>query len=64
MPQGKPAGVRCIHLTPENLCRLFGRLNRPKVCEDFAYDPEICGERDGEAILNLIRLEQLTKGDD
>src|SRR5687767_14313051 len=24
MPQGKPAGVRCVQLTEDNRCRLFG----------------------------------------
>ena len=25
MPNGKPAGVRCVQLTPDNRCLLFGQ---------------------------------------
>jgi hypothetical protein len=32
MPQGKPAGVRCIQLDEANRCRIFGRPERPAVC--------------------------------
>ncbi|MCK9818061.1 YkgJ family cysteine cluster protein, partial [Pseudomonas sp. MAFF 302046] len=32
MPNGKPAGERCIHLSVEHLCALFGRPERPPVC--------------------------------
>ncbi len=31
MPHGKSAGVRCIHLTIEGLCGLFGKPERPKI---------------------------------
>ncbi|MBS7673106.1 YkgJ family cysteine cluster protein, partial [Vibrio cholerae] len=34
MPQGKPAGVRCVHLSAEQLCQLFGQPQRPAVCRD------------------------------
>ena len=26
MPQGKPAGVRCVQLDADERCRLFGKL--------------------------------------
>src|SRR5688572_22135576 len=32
MPNGKPAGVRCIHLTSDLRCALFGQPERPRVC--------------------------------
>ncbi|MEZ4830770.1 MAG: YkgJ family cysteine cluster protein [Caldilineaceae bacterium] len=32
MPNGKPAGVRCIQLTDDNRCKLFGLPERPVVC--------------------------------
>ncbi len=28
MPEGKPAGERCLHLTVDNLCDLFGKPER------------------------------------
>ena len=30
MPLGKPAGVRCVHLSAEQLCQLFGQPQRPE----------------------------------
>ncbi len=32
MPDGKPAGVRCVQLTADNRCLLFGLPERPEVC--------------------------------
>ena len=29
MPEGKPAGVRCVHLDEQNRCAIFGRPERP-----------------------------------
>ncbi|HEX2642113.1 MAG TPA: YkgJ family cysteine cluster protein, partial [Thermoanaerobaculia bacterium] len=29
MPDGKPAGVRCVQLTADNLCLIFGLPERP-----------------------------------
>lgn len=60
MPQGKPAGVRCVQLDERNLCRLFGSPQRPAVCSGFAAEPSVCGES-AEQALQLIRwLEQST----
>lgn len=61
MPNGKPAGVRCIHLTEDNLCSLFNNPSRPKVCSSFPAMEDICGKDRNEAF-NLIRnLELQTK---
>ena len=49
MPNGKPAGIKCIHLTEERKCDLFGKLERPKVCIDFLAEPLFCGESPEEA---------------
>lgn len=32
----KPLGLRCPHLAPDNLCRVYDR--RPQVCRDYAAD--------------------------
>ena len=60
MPNGKPAGVRCIQLNEQNLCKLFGQDSRPKVCHQFNACPVICGKTDQEALDNLIELEAIT----
>ncbi len=60
MPDGKRAGVRCVQLTAENRCRLFGKPERPKVCVSLRPSPEMCGRSDIEAIMYLDELERLT----
>lgn len=61
MPKGKEAGQRCLHLSPENKCMLFGRPERPSFCLGFAASLDICGLTYQEAYANLSRLEDLTK---
>lgn len=61
MPDGKPAGVRCVQLDEHNLCRLFGDPSRPAVCERFNYDLGVCGEHREEALATLTWLEQDTR---
>ncbi|CRI56146.1 YkgJ family cysteine cluster protein [Pseudomonas sp. CCOS 191] len=60
MPQGKPAGERCLHLNVENLCALFGKPERPQVCGGFKAEAEICGNDRDEAIRIIGWLEQMT----
>ncbi|AYF87292.1 YkgJ family cysteine cluster protein [Pseudomonas sp. JS3066] len=60
MPSGKPAGERCLHLSVENLCQLFGDPRRPAVCGAFDADPEVCGDSRDEAIRLLGWLEEAT----
>lgn len=57
MPSGKPAGVRCIHLSEDYRCLIYGSPERPKVCDDFKADPEVCGTSREEAIIMLSALE-------
>ncbi|MCA1828370.1 MAG: YkgJ family cysteine cluster protein [Myxococcales bacterium] len=33
---GKPLGIRCTHLTDDNLCGIYER--RPRICRDYAAD--------------------------
>lgn len=35
----KPVGMRCPHLTADNLCAVYDR--RPQICRDYAAD-EVC----------------------
>jgi hypothetical protein len=60
MPQGKAAGVRCVQLTADNRCALFGQLERPVVCSRFQADPECCGSDNRQALERLTMLEALT----
>ncbi|MGR5322627.1 YkgJ family cysteine cluster protein [Vibrio sp. DNB22_17_1] len=60
MPKGKAAGERCIQLNEDNLCKLFGKPGRPKVCHDFKPCPVVCGNTNQDAIKNITELEQLT----
>ena len=60
MPQGKPAGVRCVQLDERNLCRLFGQPERPKVCLGFTAEPWVCGDSAEQALRILSDLEGLT----
>jgi Fe-S-cluster containining protein len=60
MSNGKPAGVACIHLSDDYQCLIYDRLDRPKVCNDFQADPEVCGTTRREAMVLLGALEQET----
>jgi len=58
LPNGKPAGVRCPHLTEQNLCALFGKPERPAICSSFQAQPDTCGDNRAEAF-RLIDLMEL-----
>ena len=58
MPDGKPAGVRCIHLNDDYRCALYNKLNRPKVCTDFKAEQEFCGNSREEALRILYFLSR------
>jgi uncharacterized protein len=57
MPNGKPAGVKCIHLTSEFRCAIFNSLDRPKVCDGFKAEQIVCGDTREFAIRTLAGLE-------
>jgi len=57
MPQGKPAGQRCTHLTASLQCALFGDPRRPRVCQDFKPEPLFCGADRDQAMHILTLLE-------
>lgn len=54
---GKPAGVRCVYLTEDNLCSLWGKPERPWVCAAFKPDPLFCGSSFDEALELMRALE-------
>jgi uncharacterized protein len=61
MPNGKPAGVRCIQLDDQNHCIIFGNPERPAFCASLQPSNEMCGETREQAMIWLTELEQLTK---
>lgn len=61
MPQGKPAGVRCVQLDESNRCRLFGRPERPAFCTSLRPEPEMCENSREEALATLAALEVATR---
>jgi len=63
MPSGKPAGVRCVNLSPENRCTIYGRSDYPSVCTNFEASYETCGNDNEFAMANLKTLEGLTAPD-
>lgn len=60
MPHGKAAGERCVHLTADNLCALFGRPERPSFCNEMRAEPWCCGDSTADALARLARIEQQT----
>lgn len=60
MPDGKPAGVRCIQLDENNLCLIFGQTNRPEVCSAFLATEDVCGQSNEEAMWLITTLESQT----
>ena len=60
MPDGKPAGVRCVQLTDDHRCAIFGQPERPEVCNRLTPGEEMCGGSARHAYVYLARLERLT----
>ena len=61
MPQGKPAGVRCVQLLPDNRCAIFGQPERPAFCGGLQPSLEMCGPDRVYALRWLADLEQQTR---
>lgn len=57
LPQGKPAGMPCPHLTDDLRCALFGRPERPAVCSGLQPAADMCGSERSHALQWLARLE-------
>jgi hypothetical protein len=60
MPEGKPAGIPCLHLTSDLRCALFGRPERPAFCGGLQPASEMCGTNREEALIWLEKIERLT----
>lgn len=60
MPDGKAAGIPCIHLDENMRCKIFNSPDRPQVCASLAPCREMCGSCREEAMEYLENLERLT----
>jgi hypothetical protein len=60
MPNGKPAGVRCVQLDADYRCMIFGKPERPLFCGSLQASAEMCGDTREYAIFWLDKLEQMT----
>lgn len=60
MPNGKPAGVRCVQLTDDGRCMLFGKPERPAVCSSLRPSEEMCRTTSAEAMTYLTWIEAVT----
>jgi hypothetical protein len=61
MPQGKPAGVRCVQLMADNRCAIFGKPERPGFCAGLQPSEEMCGGDREYALQWLGELERATR---
>ncbi|HTA64098.1 MAG TPA: YkgJ family cysteine cluster protein [Xanthomonadaceae bacterium] len=61
MPNGKAAGMRCIQLTDDNRCAIFGRPERPRVCVSLRPSAAMCGSDRAHALAWLDALERNTR---
>ena len=60
LPDGKPAGVRCPHLTEDVRCALFGKPERPPTCVGLRPAEDMCGDSAEAAMATIVRWERLT----
>jgi len=63
MPNGKPAGVRCVQLGADLRCAIFGRPERPACCAGLQPSTEMCGQDRDQALVWLARLDAATRPD-
>ena len=61
MPEGKPAGTRCIQLDSQNRCLIFSDPGRPPVCASLQPSATMCGEDPLSAMIWLNALEAQTR---
>lgn len=60
MPEGKPAGIPCVHLDPRSHCNLYADARRPALCDAFEAHPTYCGSNKEQAFTRLAALELQT----
>ena len=60
MPLGKPAGARCVQLTADERCAIFGQPERPAVCGSLVPSADMCGDTREQAMAWLGYVERET----
>jgi Fe-S-cluster containining protein len=60
MPNGKPAGVRCVQLDDDLRCKIFGHPSRPQVCGSLQPHADMCGSGRAQAMRLILDLEAAT----
>jgi len=60
MPDGKPAGVRCVQLDQDMRCLIFDSPLRPACCAGLQAQQEMCGNTREQALSWLTELEHAT----
>lgn len=61
MPNGKPAGVRCVNLDDANNCTIHNTKLYPAICRSFPTDKEMCGTTNEYAYKYIEEMENTTK---
>ncbi len=62
MINGKPAGVRCVHLREDYSCDIYFSAEKPEVCNNFKPEPDFCGRDREEAMRILSSLSDSLPG--
>lgn len=57
METGKPAGIKCIHLSEDFSCAIYEF--RPDVCRNFHADIDFCGNSYKEAAKLMSEFEKI-----
>ena len=60
LAQGKAAGERCVQLTDDNRCAIFGDPPRPSVCVTLRASVEMCGANDDVVATRVHAMTFLT----
>jgi len=63
MPDGKPAGMRCVQLDAANRCLIFGKPERPACCSGLQPSMQMCGTTREHAVRWIAALEAATLPD-
>jgi len=61
MPNGKPAGVRCVQLGDDLRCAIFGQPERPACCSGLQASAEMCGSDRTHALQWITHLDAATR---
>jgi hypothetical protein len=55
--------MRCLQLTEDDRCQIFGSDLRPAVCSSLQASSEMCGDNASEAMQRLSQWEHATRPD-